>query len=240
MVKKLAIIILILSASIGCKSKKEVDNSVYWDILTLNYEKSDFDATISYPYCFGGDSTISDAINLEIFTSLMSPLIDVDKNIGIDSAINIVYAEKRQDSVISRIHYELNSSCDIHQIDGYTSVKLFSYYYTGGANGVAKTKYLNFHNATGNIIPIDEIISLDDSLLEELRRRFCIDRDVSIAASAKEAQLFVEPKKLPFPKQIGFSSQGVVFFYNLYEIAPRATGAIEIIIPYDDVIFLEI
>ncbi|MFI3314269.1 MAG: RsiV family protein [Rikenellaceae bacterium] len=235
MVKKIVLAILCVASLVGCKSD---DNRIYWEILSEIRNFSDFKANMSYAYRFGGDTTASNNINNIINTVLVEPLVDRDSYITIDSLLNFMYAEKSADSVINRTYYELNSSASVYEYERFTSVMVFSYYYTGGANGIAQTAYLNFNSESGDYIPIGEIILLDETLLLELRRKFCIVREVPINATAQEVGMFVSPNELAFPEQIGFSSQGVVFFYNLYEIGPRAIGTTEVIIPYEDVKFI--
>ncbi|MEG1650149.1 MAG: RsiV family protein, partial [Rikenellaceae bacterium] len=104
------------------------------------------------------------------------------------------------------------------------------------ANGYSNVCYLNFDNKTGKIIPIEDLIDFTPELLQEVRKKFCIVRDISLDTPASEATMFVAPAELPFPKEIGFSSQGVVFYYNLYEVGPRYAGDTEVVIPFDKVI----
>lgn len=232
-------IILIAITFSSCRNKNSNSSEgLYWEILSSERDLPDLKANISYPYCFGGDTTATIQMNREIFDAIALGLVEYDDYISVDSMLTMLYEEKSRDKFLSLASYELLCSSDIHTAEHITSVMLSTYYYTGGANGINSIKYLNFNTPTGDIIPADEIIVLDNALLEKVRRRFAQIRNISLESSKESANLFVAPKELPYPEQIGFNSQGVVFFYNHYEVAPRSEGTTEVIIPYEEVIFI--
>ncbi|MFI3321218.1 MAG: RsiV family protein [Rikenellaceae bacterium] len=233
--------IAIVSLGANLFSCNGIDNeAIYWETLSLERNESDFKARISYPYRFGGDTTVTNMMNYEIQAALSTPLIDVDREVSIDSMLTALYAEKQRDSVLCRLPYQLVANSTIHQMEHFTSIMLNTYYYTGGANGIGYQKYLNFDNKTGEIVPIQDIINLDENLLVRVREMFAIVRNISPLSDKSAVNMFVDPKDIPFPEQIGFSSRGVEFFYNNYEVAPRSEGTTEVVIPYEEIEFLEI
>lgn len=233
MVKKFLLAIIVLTTLASCKSEQPI----YWDTLSINVDDNGTEVDINYPYRFGGDEKISAIINAKISQTLVAPLCgdEVSDTISVDSMITNVIITKQNDTILNRLPYQLNSSCDVYSAAKFTSVMLAAYYFTGGANGYNNVFYLNFDNQTGEIIPIEKLIDLTPELLQEVRKKFCLVREISITATESEAKMFIPPSELPFPKEIGFNTQGVVFFYNLYEVGPRYSGSTEVIIPYDKV-----
>lgn len=231
--KKILLSIIALTALYSCKTEQPV----YWDVLSVNIDESGIEADITYPYRFGGNEKISTIINTKIAKTLVVPLFgeEIPDSLSVDSVINQLITNKLQDTILNRVPYQLNTSCNVYTAEKFTSIMLGTYYFTGGANGYSNVFYLNFDNITGEIIPIEKIIDLTPELLQEVRKKFCIVRDISLDASASEATMFISPATLPFPKEIGFNSQGVVFFYNLYEVGPRYAGDTEVVIPFDKV-----
>lgn len=231
--------VVALSIGVNLFSCNNIDNeAIYWETLSLERNESDFTVRMSYPYRFGGDTTVTNTMNYEIQAALSTPLIDVEREVSLDSMLNAFYLEKKSDNVLSRLPYKLVSNSSVHEMERYTSVMLSTYYYTGGANGISYREYLNFDNKTGDIVAIQDIIKLDDLLLKKVREMFTIMRNISLDSDKSQVNMFVDPKEIPFPDQIGFSSRGVEFFFNYYEVAPRSEGTTEVVLPYEEVEFL--
>lgn len=222
----------------SCSSR--VDSAVYWETLSVVRTENGVEADIVYPYRFGGVDSISEKMNVKINEAIaypMLPSLDAEETLSVDSIVTMVIQEKLSDSVLSKLPYSLNVKGYVHELSDITSVFLSSYVYQGGANGNVYATFLNFDNNSGNLLDIMDVIEFDEALLTELRKQFCLDREVAYGATAEQAGMFVSPSELEYSREIGFNSAGVVFYYNLYEIAPRSFGKTEVVIPYDRVKF---
>ena len=238
MVKKVRNIVVAATLVLLAAACQDEEKVVYWESLSVTRDEVGVDADIVYPYRFGGDKMVSENMNNRINEAIVNPLIDnIEQgvNISVDSMLNRIIAEKLSDTVLTRIPYKLISTGSVYAAEKFTSVFLSSYNYMGGANGNSTSTFLNFDNETGELLNIADILVFNDALLDELRKRFCMVREISITASAKQAGMFIAPIDLEYPGEIGFVQEGVVFYYNQYEVGPRVFGKTEVLIPYDRV-----
>ncbi len=60
-------------------------------------------------------------------------------------------------------------------------------------------------------------------------------RQVPDTASLSDHYFEFPEDKFELNKNYGFKKEGIVFYYNNYEIAPYAAGPTEIVIPYNEI-----
>ena len=111
------------------------------------------------------------------------------------------------------------------------SLAISNYSNTGGAHGSTNVTFFNFDKATGHPITIKSLFTDMKSFNELAEEHF------------KEALLFEENytyenyffgEAFHLPENYGFSDEGLILFYNTYEIAPYAMGIMEFTIPFDE------
>lgn len=116
----------------------------------------------------------------------------------------------------------------LYQSEEIITVALTIYTNTGGAHGVSSISLLNFNPETGSQIPVAELFS-----------DFISFQDIAKSAIKKEVETnkekYFDSNKISLPENIGLTEDGILLLYNVYEIAPYASGITEIIIPFDDV-----
>jgi len=105
------------------------------------------------------------------------------------------------------------------------SVSLTSYINTGGAHGNLNISFLNFNASTGELIENSKLFTDIDAFKTIAKKHF--------DASVKDKELFFDNEDFQFPKNIGYSDDGIILLYNIYEIAPYPTGIIEFSIPFE-------
>lgn len=223
--KRLFAILFAAAALTGCHEA----TPVYWENIEIDRQGNGLTAKLNYPFRFGGIDSTTTLINATIEERLKEGVMDEYSGLTLDSALNLLIESKGADTVLIRIPYELTSDGSVYRTNGVESVMIHKYSYTGGANGNAEHIYLNFDPATGRLLSDRELFTSLDEL-----RRMVTDRFSE--AVNEDYVLFdnLSIDSLPLPRQIGFDSIGVVAYYNLYEIGPRSSGAVEIHIPYDE------
>ncbi|MFI3286783.1 MAG: DUF4163 domain-containing protein [Rikenellaceae bacterium] len=229
MVNKLSVILMLILSTISCGS----DNNIYnWQTTKVEYNITDGNARdqveISYPLIVNDDRDAAQKINRTI-QSTISQTID-PKASSVDIALDNIFALRAADSVISHIPYSVIVSAEVYQYELCASVKLSIYTFFGGANGIQQNRFLNFDLETGEVKDIDKLINLDEELLARVREAVCLSQNIKPTDTKEQSGLFFAPSEIPFPKEIGFREDGVVFLYNMYEIAPRSNGVIEVVI----------
>lgn len=97
--------------------------------------------------------------------------------------------------------------------------------YTGGAHPNYTTKYIIFDKTKKKELKIsDLVIKKSISNFWKIAETFF--------GNEAPSQLLFEPKFI-HPENIGINSNGIVLFYNRYEIAPYSSGDIQFIIPFE-------
>ncbi len=115
------------------------------------------------------------------------------------------------------------------------TVATSDYSYTGGAHGMHGTGYQNIDKRSGTLIKEGQFFKPDytDKLAvliqDEIERRNNIKPE-----NEEEAIPLLEDVKDVKPNgNFYFTKDGVVYAYNIYEIAPYSQGIVEITIPYE-------
>lgn len=89
------------------------------------------------------------------------------------------------------------------------------------------TGYLNYNLSDGKILTLSELFKpgyekeLTQRLLEQVKE--------------EDIQLLVEPDEIELPSAFAITSDGVLFSFNPYAIAPYSEGIIKVEIPVDDI-----
>jgi hypothetical protein len=109
--------------------------------------------------------------------------------------------------------------------------------YTGGAHPNASRVYLNIDPANGGSVTLEDILKpgFRDALTTTGEKAFRKARELSDTASLQGNYFEFPDNRFQLNKNYGFMKDGIVFFYNSYEVAPYAAGPTEIIIPYQEI-----
>lgn len=112
------------------------------------------------------------------------------------------------------------------------SIALNTYIDTGGAHGNDSIIFMNFNPDTGKLYALNDIVTDIDALKELAQTYFKKEVMLLENTESMEDYFFGEPFKLP--ENIGFGEDGLIFLYNVYEIASYAEGYTEFQIPYNE------
>lgn len=111
----------------------------------------------------------------------------------------------------------------------------FAYSYTGGAHGNYATSYVSITATNGAEIQLQDVVlpgkkAKLDALLEKHFRK---SRKLKPAESLSEVGGLFE-NKIEANNNFYITGKGIVFNYSPYEIAPYASGEIQVFIPFSD------
>lgn len=117
--------------------------------------------------------------------------------------------------------------------DTLLSLRYESSNYMGGAHPNAQTMFQNV-NASGKSITrlmhfFSDTLQIRSLAEAAFRQQAGLAADSNLAA---EGYLF-ENNEFQLTPNFGFTKEGLVFYYNNYEIAPYAAGPTEVLIPYE-------
>jgi|GEM_PF-451690 Protein of unknown function (DUF3298). len=113
------------------------------------------------------------------------------------------------------------------------SIQYFSDDYMGGAHGTYRYHYTNLDlkNPSSLTIPdmVTDLVVFAERAEEAFRHHFKIPE-------GKNLDNFWFPQgKFILPTEYGFSPEGIILHYNVYEIAPYSDGDIKVLIPYSNI-----
>lgn len=108
--------------------------------------------------------------------------------------------------------------------------------FTGGAHGSYTTNYVNVDPVTGAPYLLDSFLRPGyQEVLNRLGERdFRLQRALEENLSLEEAGFNFPENQFQLNDNYGFRKEGIVFFFNSYEIAAYSEGPTEILIPYEE------
>jgi hypothetical protein len=116
------------------------------------------------------------------------------------------------------------------------TLEMSSYAYTGGAHGMDMTVYLVFDAATGRRLSIADVFAsgFDGRLGSLIETRFRQEKGLSPDERLDSEKGGLFENRIGVTPNFALTARGVRFLYNPYEIAPYASGPVEIELLYSE------
>ena len=111
------------------------------------------------------------------------------------------------------------------------TIKLDSYLFTGGAHGYNTTHYLNFDKLNGIELNTEDLFKNTSDFEKYVETKFRLQEDIPEGGDINSTGFMFETGSFYLPQNIGYTKEGIQFFYEQYEIASYADGPIIITIP---------
>lgn len=111
------------------------------------------------------------------------------------------------------------------------SIAINSYLNTGGAHGNMNVTLFNFSASSGELIENEELLIMNPEFKALAETHF--KEEISRKGADYNDYFFDEGFSLP--ANMGLNDDGLLLFYNNYEIAAYAMGITEFTIPFDEV-----
>jgi hypothetical protein len=223
-----ALLILLIS----CKKEQPLKFSEYSFIydnhafVEINIPTADSLSIIGNRINQAVENQISNALNIDdkvVIMSLPKAIENFDYN----------YSSFKDDLDEESLRWEASFDGEImYESPSIISIGLSSFLNTGGAHSSINISFFNFDSESGNILSIQDIISdlKGFTLLAKGYFQKAIENKESHAISD---YFFGDEFKLP--ENIGFSEEGLVLIYNVYEIAYFDGSIMEFTIPFEEV-----
>lgn len=186
-----------------------------------------------------GNPLVSENINHTIENHIANSLVFSEE---LSDTISLEYALDKFDSEYAAFKSDFEESALVWEglFDGevtYQSPMLItiainSYLNTGGAHGNMNITLFNFDALTGQLLSNEELIADMPSFIEIAEKHFKLNTKTE-DPNGFDDYFFGEGFHLP--ANIGLNDEGILLFYNVYEIASYAVGITEFTIPFDEV-----
>ena len=257
--KKIGLFSILLLILTFCGKKEEkTSNKIHTlnsDNYTIAFEFKDFEkhygecvndssycveVKIHYPRLLDSTEAIK-KINRSIKSILLNEEDEEMRYKTFDAIADTMIAEYKS---VQKDFGDYNTPWFIHKnfdlagiVKNYLSIRNEVIMYTGGANEYYNIDLLVFDLNTGKQILLEQLINEDkmNDLLklgeQEFRKLKGLSPDINID---KSGYWFVDDQ-FYFPFNYNLTDSGFVFFYNLYEIAPRSEGYTELFISKDKI-----
>lgn len=138
--------------------------------------------------------------------------------------------------------YEITSNLEIGK-DSVWNYSITQFSYTGGAHPNTVKRMFNMDVATGKIITPEKAFRMEHQaeikklifkkLISEVNLKMETDTIVSMEDLNDVGILLDGP--LSIPENFLLTKNGVVFYYNRYEIAPYSAGDFSLTVPYEEI-----
>ncbi|RLD26699.1 MAG: DUF3298/DUF4163 domain-containing protein [Bacteroidetes bacterium] len=233
--KKIVLLIIISLTIFSC------DQEIDLTFSEINFEKiQNAIIDINVPNA-EGDIDVSESINSTIANFIVNTisfsedsLINISLNEAVIKFDSIYIAFKEDFEENSLVWEALIDGEVIYQSPAITCIAINSYLNTGGAHGNMTISFLNFNSQTGQLLLIDDYIKNRPDFIKLAEEYFNIELQESSDETNFDDYFFGEDFHLP--ENIGFSDDGVILLYNVYEIAPYSEGITEFTIPFEEVL----
>ncbi|MCF0073061.1 DUF3298 and DUF4163 domain-containing protein [Dyadobacter sp. CY261] len=112
--------------------------------------------------------------------------------------------------------------------------QLDHYSFTGGAHPNSFTSFHAFDAKTGEEVEMKSFVQDSVALLSLVEKKFRELGKLTPEVDLEDEGYFLVDHKFFIPANYVFTQEGVLFYYNPYEIAAYVRGAIDFTIPYED------
>ena len=148
-----------------------------------------------------------------------------------------LYREDRGDAA-KRAWYEYHYNIKSEARQGRDGVTVYTAdvdYYEGGAHGMNQRIVMNFDNATGRLLTLDDVFvpGYQQQLSERLLQALMEKTESEDLADLKDKG-YLYATDMFASENFALGDDAITFVYNPYEIAPYAFGLIELEIDNDD------
>ena len=129
--------------------------------------------------------------------------------------------------------WELKTTADtVHVSARALTVEFKTYAYTGGAHPNSNLSYYTFDRETGHLLTLADMVTDTTALLSVVEKAFRQQQELKPHTNLEENGYFLRDGHFFLPANVGLGREGLVFYYNPYEIAAYVVGPIQVTVPY--------
>jgi hypothetical protein len=106
--------------------------------------------------------------------------------------------------------------------------------YTGGAHPNSRRQLVTFEVPTGQFLSVEDLASDIETLTVIVEGHFRLVRNLAPDEDLAAAGYWFNDNRFTLPDNIGVVSDGLIFHWNSYEIAPYSMGATSVLVSASD------
>ncbi|MDC0956308.1 DUF3298 domain-containing protein [Flavobacteriaceae bacterium] len=211
-----------------CISCNEPHNITFTEIDELYQKNAIIELNIPRAH---GNSQASNSINNIVNTHVIEQLLFFEEKPStytLDAAIvsfDQEYKYFKDQFSESKIVWEASFSGEVtYQSAEVISIAITNYIDSGGAHGNSNVTFFNF-DSHGNLLHFKDLFYDKEALIDIVKTHFYNE------TKNRNIEYFFN-EDFDLPNNIGFNDEGIMFFYNVYDIASYADGITEFTVPY--------
>ncbi|MBL0743786.1 DUF3298 and DUF4163 domain-containing protein [Chryseolinea lacunae] len=247
--KRILLVLALPFALLSCGRKEEKKlTPISYEMKTFRVESKIHCKTdslcafyqVSYPAFTGLDTTVLAILKKDIDSSVSMGNPEAEgktmEQIGAGFIQDYEDFRKEMPEVPGSWNYKANVTVET-LTDSLLSLSVQEEYYTGGAHGGYGIYYINLNPRTGEEFTLENLLKpgFEDPLTKIGEKIFRKVRELSDTASLNASYFEFPDDKFQLNRNFGFKKEGIVFYYNSYEIAAYASGPTEVLIPYEEI-----
>ncbi len=223
--------ILISCTILLCLSCEE---EIVYTVETTHFSSDDFqeceyeqcpELILNYPI-FSSPEQLDSIVNNTITEFLIERLIFQGQNISsVKGAVEIYLSNAQNaypESSVSSVVHELQIDIEIgYSSNDILSLHCDSYEFAGGAHGIGAVRFWNYNPKTSR--PLE-----NEALFKDVAEFHAFAKAKFIQTHGSLKQFSFDDDNYNLPDNIGFDQEGIILFYNVYEIASYADGTLEL------------
>ncbi len=134
----------------------------------------------------------------------------------------------------SKWEAEINGKVSL-QTEKFLSLELKTYIFSGGAHGYQATQFLNFDLKSKEEVDPEDLFKNIKEFSQFAEKKFRAAENIPEEQNINSTGFMFPEDKFVLPENIGFTSEGLLLWYNQYEIASYADGPISLLFPIAEV-----
>jgi hypothetical protein len=230
--------LFILAFLSSCSNELSFDSKEFRQKSTLLCDKNCTEIKIEIPYATA-NSIAADSINRKVFQVIKdlvyvneTPIPENDYEALVASFISSFESTKEAFPEAAfgwdaKIVGEV-----VYQTDKIINIEISHYTFTGGAHGFEGKQSLLFNSKTGKVIQIRNLFQKYDEFKDTVEILFRKKYKIPAKGDINQTGYLFEDAKFQLPKNIFFTTDGLLLHYNQYEVAPYAEGPKTLFLPY--------
>lgn len=241
--------LLVISAcDTGQQSEKESEKSIALVFSPVSFEKRQkgcerqacAEITVDYLKFEQGDElneSLNEKINARIAENLAAFQFGTTKKQSLDELASLFienYEKFKLEFPESQTGWYVRQKVSLsYKGKTFVSIQFDTEAYTGGAHPITERSFLNV-DKEGNVLDRYDHFVISESKLKDLAEDlFRKKQNIKPSEKLSDAGFIFKNDQFSLPKSMGFTKAGMVLYYNSYEVADYASGAIEIMIPFN-------
>lgn len=195
---------------------------------------------VSLPELSGGDSTITKAVNHSVQSFVLSTVganESLPFPVAMDSAAT-QFVDAFKQMQIDNPDFPMGYSMEINGTslllnNKVATVHLDGYSFTGGAHPNPFTTIVSYNLLDGGkVLTIDALVADTNAVRPLLETGYKQAKGMKPEDKISDL-LYPDLQQLPMPANTAVLPQGIIFYYNAYEVAPYAVGPTEVILSWE-------